>query len=155
MNIHIVFAVSISLSVAAEGVDIFRRPISFLFPNIGYYTSLSSSVEDLDNESVGSSTGARANDGPCSILSKRSLYHNKNLGYIHNKPNPDHNNVSDTSALPMGATTNHDRKRCLHLYQVQRRHTSQVSLSPLVVREIRWAAEEICQCIYLHLPSWK
>jgi hypothetical protein len=58
------------------------------------------------------------------------------MGYIYNKSNPGHNNVSDTNALPMGATTNHSRKRCLHQSQVQRRRTYQVSLSPLVGREI-------------------
>jgi hypothetical protein len=36
------------------------------------------------------------------------------MGHIYNKPNPDHNNVSDTSALPIDATTNHPRNRCLH-----------------------------------------
>ena len=116
VNTHIVFVVSSPVSVVVEGADICRRPTFFLFPNIDCYTSLSSSVEDLDNESVGNSTGARANDGPCSIFSSRSLYHNKNQGYICNKPNPDHNNVSDTNDLPIDATTNHDRKRCLLLY---------------------------------------
>jgi hypothetical protein len=126
VNIHIVFVVSIPVSVVVEGVDIFRRPTFFLFPNIDYYSKLSNFVEDLDKESVGSATVALANDGLCSILSNRSLYHNKNMEYIYNKPNPDHNNVSDTSALPIDATTNHPRKRCLLLYQVQRRHMYQV-----------------------------
>ncbi|MFH1076585.1 MAG: hypothetical protein V1753_07065 [Pseudomonadota bacterium] len=142
VHIHTAFAVSISVSVGAEAVDIFRRPIFFLFPNIDYYTSLSSFVEDVDKESVGSPTDAHANYDFCRILSIQSLYQNKNLGYIYNKSNPDHNNVSDTSALPTDGTTNPDRKRCLYLYQIQRRHTSQVSLSPLVVRQIRWAAAE-------------
>jgi hypothetical protein len=125
-----------------EGVDILRRSIFFLFPNIDYYASLSSFVEDVDKESVGSPTDAHANDGLCRILSNQSLYHNKNMGYIYNKPNPDHNNVSDTSALPMDATTNHPRKRCPHQCQVRRRHTYQVSLPPRGVREMEWAAAE-------------
>jgi hypothetical protein len=125
-----------------EGVDIFRRSIFFLFPNIDYYASLSNFVEDVDKESVGNPTDAHANCDLCSVFSNLGLYHNKNMGYIYNKSNPDHNNVSDTSALPIDATTNHPRKRCLHQCQVQRRHTYQVSLSPLVVREIRWAAAE-------------
>jgi hypothetical protein len=137
VHIHTAFAVSIPVSVVVEGVDIFRRSIFFLFPNIDYYTSLSSFVEDVDKESVGSPTDAHANYGLCNILSSQSLYHNKNMGYIYNKSNPDHNNVSGTSALPIDATTSHPRKRCLHQCQVQRRHTYQVSLSPLVVREIR------------------
>jgi hypothetical protein len=117
VHIHTVFAVSIPVSVAVKGVDIFRRPIFFGFPNIDYYSSLSSCVEDVDKESFGTPTDAHANYGPCSSLSNRSLYHNKNLGYNYNKSNPDHNNVNDTSALPMDATTNHDRKRRLHRYQ--------------------------------------
>ena len=141
-HIHTVFAVSIPVFVLVEGVGIFRRSIFFLFPNIDYYTSLSNFVEDVDKESVGSPTDAHANYDLCSILSNQSLYHNKNMGYIYNKPNPDHNNVSDTSALPMDATTNHPRKRCHHQCQVQRRHTYQVSRSPRVVREMEWAAEE-------------
>ena len=117
VHIHTVFAVSIPVSVVVKGVDIFRRPIFFVFPNIDYYPSLSSFVEDVDKESVGTPTDAHANYGPCSSLSNRSLCHNKKLGYNYNKSNPDHNNVNDTSALPMDATTNHYRKRCLHLYQ--------------------------------------
>jgi hypothetical protein len=117
VNIHTVFAVSIPVSVVVQGVDIFRRPIFFVFPNIDCYPSLSSFVEDVDKESVGTPTDAHANYGPCSSLSNRSLCHNKNMGYICNKPSPDHNNANDTSALPMDATTNHYRKRCLHLHQ--------------------------------------
>ena len=136
VHIHTVFAVSIPVSVLVEGVDIFRRSIFFLFPNIDYYASLSSFVEDVDKESVGSPTDAHANYDLCRIPSSQSLYHNKNMGYICNKSNPDHNNVSGTSALPIDATTSHPRKRCLHQCLVQRRHTYQVSRSPLVVRQI-------------------
>jgi hypothetical protein len=149
VHIHTVFAVSIPVSVLVEGVDIFRRSIFFLFPNIDCYASLSNFVEDVDKESVGSPTDAHANYDLCSILSNQSLHHNKNMGYICDKSNPDRNNVSDTSALPIGATTNHPRKRGLHQCQVQRRRTYQVSRSPLVVQEIGWVAEEECQCVYL------
>jgi hypothetical protein len=141
VNIHIVFVVSIALSAVVEGVDIFQRSIFFPFPNSDYYASFSSFVEDVDEGSVGSPTGAHANDDLCSIFSNLGLYHNKNVGYICNKPNPDHNNVSDTSALPMDATTNHPRKRCHHQCQVQRRHTYRVSRSLRVVREMVWAVE--------------
>jgi hypothetical protein len=155
VHIHTVSAVSIPVSVAVEGIDIFRRSIFFLFPNIDCYSSFSSFFEDVDKESVGSPTDAHANYDLCRILSNQSLYHNKNMGYIYNKPNPDHNNVNDTSALPIDATTNRPRRRCLHQCQVQRRHTYQVSLSPLVVRQIRWAAakEYQYQCVYLQLPA--
>jgi len=137
VNIHTVFAVSIPVAAVVEGVDICRRPMFFLFPNIDCYTSLSSSVQDVDKESVGSPTGARANYDPCSILSNRSLYHNRNKGCTCNKPNPGHNNVSDTSAHPIDTTTNPRRKRCLLLYQEQHRHTSRVSLSLRVARQMR------------------
>jgi hypothetical protein len=148
VHIHTVFAVSIPVFVLVEGADIFRRSIFFLFPNIDYCASLSSFVEDVDKESVGSPTDAHANYDLCSILSNQSLYHNKNMGYIYNKSNPDHNNVSDTSALPMDATTNHPRKRGLHQSQGQRRHRYQVSRSPPVGLEIGWVAEEEYQCVY-------
>jgi hypothetical protein len=142
VHIHTVFAVSIPVSVVVEGVDIFRRSIFCLFPSIDYYTSFSNFVEDVDKESVGSPTDAHANYVLCSIFSTLGRSHNKNMEYIYNKSNPDHNNVSDTSALPIDATTNHPRKRSLHQCQVQRRHTYQVSRSSLVVREIRWVAAE-------------
>jgi hypothetical protein len=57
-------------------------------------------------------------------------------------PNPGHNNVSDTNDLPIDATTNRSRKKGLHQCQGQRRHTSLVSLSSLVVRQIQWAVAE-------------
>jgi len=82
VHIHTAFAVSISVSVVVGGVDIFRRSISFLFPNIDYYTSLSNFVEDVDKESVDSPTDAHANYDLCSILSNQSLYHNKNMGSV-------------------------------------------------------------------------
>jgi hypothetical protein len=125
-----------------KGVDIFPRSIFFLFPNIDCYSRLSNFAEDVDKESVGSPTDAHANDDLRSIFSNLGLYHNKNMGYIYSKPNPDHSNVSDTNALPMDATTSHPRKRCLRQRQVQRRHTYQGLRSPRVVREMEWAAAE-------------
>jgi hypothetical protein len=158
LNIHIVFVVSIPVSVVVAGIDIFRRPISFLFPNSDYSASFSSSVEDRDEESVDSATDAHANCDLCSILSTEDLYHNKNMGYIYNKPNPDRNTVSDTTDLPTDATTNPPRKRCLPPHQGQRRHTYPVSLWPQGVREIRWVAAvaEKFQYLYRHpLASWQ
>jgi len=114
VHIHTVFVVSIPVSAPVKEVDIFRHSIFFLLPNIDYYTNLSSFVEDVDKESVDSPTDARANYDLCRILSNQSLYRNKNMGYICNKSNPDHNNVNDTSALPIDATTNHPRKRGHH-----------------------------------------
>jgi hypothetical protein len=74
------------------------------------------------------------------------------LEHCYNNPNPGYNNVSDTNDLPINATTNHSRKRGLPQCQEQRRHTYQVALSPLVVRQIRWVVAEEIQFQYLHLP---
>jgi hypothetical protein len=136
VHIHTAFAVLIPVSFVMEGVDIFQCSIFFLFPNIDYCSRLSNFFEDVDKESFGSPNDTHANYDLYSTLSNQSLYHNKNMGYICNKPNPDHNNVSDTNVLPIDATTNHPRKRCLHQCQVQRKHMYQVSLSPLGVLEI-------------------
>ena len=142
VDTRIAFHVLVVASGVVVEVDTPGRPRSRAFPSVDYHASPSSSVEVVGRESVHSATGVRTNDGLCSILSNPGLRQNKNLELCHNKPNPGHNNVSDTNDLPMDATTSHSRKRSLHLYQGQRRHTSQVSLSPPVVREIQWAAAE-------------
>jgi len=140
-DIAVAIVVLIPFSVVVAEVDSSGRPTKFLaFPNVDYHASSSSSVEVVCKESVHSSTGVRTNHDLCSIFSNRGLYQNKNLEHRYNKPNPGHNNVRDTNDLPIDATTSHSRKTSLHLYQGQRRHTSQVSRSPAVGREIRWAA---------------
>jgi len=151
-NIHIVFAVSIPASFVVEEVDIFPHSIFFLFPNGDYPASFSSCVEDRDKESVDNATDAHANYDLCSILSNESLYHNKNMEYIYNKSSRDHNDVSGTTGLPTGATTNHPRKKCLPPRQGQRRHTYPVSLRPRGVREIRWAVALAEKFQYLYRP---
>jgi len=103
------------VSVVSVEVDSSERPRFLAFPNVDYYSSSSSSVEVVGEESVHSSTGVRTNYGLCSILSNPGLHQNKNLEHCYNKPNPGYNNVSDTNDLPMDATTNHSRKTCLHL----------------------------------------
>jgi hypothetical protein len=60
------------------------------------------------------------------------------LAHCYNNPSLGYNNVSDTNDLPIDATTNHPRKKGLQQYQEQRRHSSQVSLSPLEVRQTEW-----------------
>jgi hypothetical protein len=103
--------------------------------------------------SVHSSIGVRTNYGFYSILSTPDLYQSKNSERCYNKPNPGHNNTNDTSALPMDATTNHSRKKCLLLYQEQRTHsTYQATLSSLGGQLSRWVAAEEFQFQYLHLP---
>ena len=153
VDIAVAFAVLIPVSVVVVEVYSSGRPKFLAFPNVDHYSSSSSSVEVVGEESVHSSTGAHTNYGLCSILSNLGLHQNRNLGHYHNNPIPGHNNVSDTSDLPTDATTNHRKKRCLRLSQGQRRHTYPVSRSPLVVRQIRWAVAEKFQYLYLPLPS--
>jgi hypothetical protein len=145
VDIAVVFVVLVHVSVVVVEVDSSGRPRFFAFPNIDHYSSSSSSVEVVGEESVRSSIGARTNYGLCSILSNLGLHHNKNLGHGYNNPSPGYNNASDTNDLPMDATTNHSRKTCLHLYQEQRTHrTYQASLSHPEVPEKRRAAADQC-----------
>jgi hypothetical protein len=145
-SVDIVFAfdVLVPLSVVAVEVDSSGRPKFFAFPNVDHHASDSSSVEVVGEEFVHSSTGAHTNYGLCSIPSNLGLHQNRNLGQIHNNPNPGHNKGSDTNDLPIDATTNHSRKTGLHhLYQEKRTHRPcQASLSHLVARQIRWAVVE-------------
>ena len=150
----VVFHASVAVYVVPVEVDSSGRPRFLVFSNIDYYASPSSSVEVVAQESVHSSTGARSNYGHCSILSNLDLHHNKNWVPCYNKPNPGRNNVSDTNALPMDATTNHSRKTDLRLYQEQRIHRAyQAALSLPEVRQIRRAAADQYQRLYLPLPS--
>ncbi len=137
VDIAVAFVVLVPVSVVVVEVDSSRHPKFFVFPNAGFFPSSSSSVEVVGEESVHSPTDARTNYDFCSILSNPDLHQNKNLEHFYNKPNPDHNNVSDTNDLPIGATTNHSRKRGLHRCQGQRRHTYQVTLLTRVVPQIR------------------
>ena len=139
-DIAVAIVVLIPFSVVLVEVYTPGRPRSLAFPNVDYPASSSSSVGVLCKESVHSSTGVRTNRDLCSVLSNLGLHQNKNSEHSHNNPNSGHNNVSGTNDLPIDATTSHSRKTSLHLYQGLRRHTSQVSRSPRVGREIRWAA---------------
>jgi len=142
VDIAVASAVLVPVSVFVVEVDSSGRPKFFAFPNICSFPNCSSSVEVVGEESVHSSTDAHTNYGLCSILSNPGLHQNKNLEHCYNNPSPGYNNVSDTNDLPKNATTSHSRKRSLHQCQGQRKHTYQVSLLTLVVREIRWAAAE-------------
>jgi hypothetical protein len=143
VDIAVAFVVLVPVSVVVVEVDSSGRPKFLVFPNVDHFSSPSSSVEVVGEESVHSSIGARSNYGLCSILSNPDLHQNKNLEHCYNNPSPGYNNVSDTSDLPMDATTNHSRKIALHQCQEQHKHRSnQVSLSHPVVRQIRWAAEQ-------------
>jgi len=141
-DIAVAFAVLVPVSVVVAEVDSPARPKFLVFPNVCSFPNCSNSVEAFGGESAHSSTDAHTNYDLCSILSNLGLYQNKNLEHCYNNPSPCYNNVSDTNDLPKNATTNHSRNICLHQCQGQHRHTSQVSLSPRVVRQKRWAAAE-------------
>ena len=144
-DIAVAFDGLVPVSVVAIEVDSPGRPRFPAFPNVDHYASSSSSVEAVGQESAHSSTGARSNYGLCSILSNPGLHQNKNLEHYYNNPSPGYNNVSDTSDLPIGATTSHSRKTGLHLYRERRKHRScQASLPHPEAPEMRWVAAEGC-----------
>jgi hypothetical protein len=140
-DIAVAFAVLAPVSAVVVEVYSPERPTFLAFPNVDYYATSASSVEDAGDESVRSSTGARTNYGLYNILSNPGLRHNKNLEHCYNNPSPGYNYVIDTNDLPMDATTSHSRKTGLHLSEEQRKHWAhQASLSHPVVRQIRWVA---------------
>jgi len=106
--------VLVAASVFLIGVYSSGRPRFLFFPNIGHYSSSSSSVEVVCEESVHSSIGARTNCGFCNVFSSPDLHQNKNLGHSYNNSSPGHNNVTNTSDLPIDATTSHSRNKGLH-----------------------------------------
>lgn len=116
------FGVSVPASAVLVGVDSSGRPRFHAFPNVGHHAISSSCVEGVGEESFHSSSGVRTNRGVCSIPSSLGLHQNKSLEHGCNKPNPGHNNVSDTSDLPKDATTTHSRKTNPPLRQGQRKH---------------------------------
>jgi hypothetical protein len=153
VDIAVAFDVLVPVSVVSVEVDSSGRPRFLAFPNVDYYASSSSSVEVVGQESVHNSIGVRANHGLCSILSNPGLHHNKNLGHDYNNPSPGYNNVSDTSDLPIDATTNHSRKTSLHLYKEQHTHRSyRATLLHPEVPQIQWVVAEKFQYLYLPLP---
>ena len=137
VDIAFAFVVLVPVSVVAAEGESFGRPKFHAFPNVDYFANSSSFVEVVGQEFVHSPIGALANHGLCSTLSIQGPHQNKNLEHAYNNASLGHSNVSDTSGPPIDATTNHPRKRGLHQCQDQRRHSSQVSLLPLEVRQIR------------------
>jgi hypothetical protein len=144
VDIAVAFVVLVPVSVVVAVVDSPGRPTSVASPNAYSFPSPSSSVELVGEESVHSPTGARTNYGLCSILSNLDPHQNRNSAHGYNNASPGCNSESDTSDLPIDATTNHSRKRGLHQSQEQRKHTYQEALSTLVVRQIRRAAADQC-----------
>jgi hypothetical protein len=141
VDIAVVFAVLAPVSVVVVEVYSPGRPTFLAFPNVDYYATSASSVEDAGDESVHSSTGARTNYGLYNILSNPGLHHNKNLEHCYNNPSPGYNTVSDTNHPAKDATTSHSRRTGLPLPQEQRKHWAhQVAQSHPGVRQTRWAA---------------
>jgi hypothetical protein len=154
VDIAVAFVVSVPVSVAVVEADSSGRPMFLAVPNVDHSASSSSSVELVGKESVDSPTGARTNYALCSILSTLGRHQNRTLGHGHNIPNPGHNTVSDTSGLPMDATTNHSRRTSLPLFPERRKHRLyQASRSQPEVPERRWEAAEKFQYVYRPLPS--
>lgn len=130
--------VLVPASVVAE-VESSGRPRFLAFPNVDYFASSSNSAELAGWESVHSSNGARTNYGLGSTLSNLDLYQNKSLEHRYNNPNPGYSNESGTNVLPKDATTSRSRRRDLHQYQGQRKHTSRAARSTPEVRQTEWA----------------
>ena len=149
----LVFDVSVPVSAVAAEVDSSERPKSFVFPNIDYYSSSSSSVEVVAGGSAHSPTDVRTNHGPCNIFSNPDLHHNKKLGHFCNKPTPGCNNGSDTSALPKSATTNRSRNRNPHQHQEQHTHWANRGARSLPeAPETQWVAAGKFRCLHPPLP---
>jgi hypothetical protein len=110
-------AIPVFLYLVVE-LDSRGLPRFFALPSVDHYARSSSSVEVVDRESVHSPIDVRANHGLYNILSNLGLRQNKKAEHCHNNSTLGYNNVTDTSALPMDATTNRPRKRCLRQCQV-------------------------------------
>ena len=116
-SLDIAFAFASSVAVPVVSIEVYNsaHPMFFAFPNAADFASSSNFCEGDCKEWADNSTGARSNDALCSIFSNRGLYQNRILGLYRSNATLGHNTVSDTSALPMDATTSHHRKRYLHL----------------------------------------
>ncbi len=123
--------------VIAFGASNLGHPKYFASPNVCSFPSCASSVGLVRGVFVGSSIDALSNDAPYSHSSNLMVSLYKKMERFDSSPNLNYSSASDTIALPTDATTNHCRKRCPHLSQGQHRHSSQVSLPPLEVRQIR------------------
>ncbi len=107
--------------VFAFAVEVYSsgHPRFLAVPNGDCYPNASSSVEVVGWEPVDNPSGVHTSNGLCSSLSSPDLHQNKNLEYYYSKPSRGYNNASDTSGLPMDATTSHSRNTCHHRYQGQ------------------------------------
>ena len=114
VDIDVAFVVLVPVSVVVVEVDSSGRPKCPVFPNGDHFANSSSSVEVVGEESVHSPTGAHTSYDPCKILSNPGPHQNRNLEHRDNNPSPGYNTVSDTSDLPMDATTSHSKNTNQH-----------------------------------------
>ena len=112
-------------------------------PNACSFASCSSSLEVVEEVYAGSSIAVLPSDDPCSHSSNLTESRYKRMAPFDSRPNLSHSAVSDTSALPMDATTSRCRKRGPRPSQAQHRHKSRESRPLLAVQQIRRVGGEI------------
>ena len=144
VDIAVAVVVLVPVAVVVGAADSPGRPRFLAFPNVDHFASPSSSVAVVGWESAHSSSGARTSYCFYSILSNRDRHQNKNWEHCYNNPSPGYNNASDTSDLPIDATTSHSRKRCPHLIPGRRKCMCPAIQSSPAVRQRRLAAVEQC-----------
>jgi hypothetical protein len=150
---EVVVGLLVTAVVIVHGASNLGHPRYFASPNVCSFPSCSSSVGPVGGVFVDSSIVALANDAPYSRSSNLVAPLYKKMERIDSSPNLHYISATDTIGLPTDATTNPCRKTYPHLSQGQHRHKSQVSLSPLEVRQIRWGEAEKCQRLHLPLSS--
>jgi hypothetical protein len=141
---EVVVGLLVAAAVLAPGASNPGHPRYFASPNVCSFPSCSSSVGPVGGVFVDSSIDALANDALYNRSSNLTVPLCKKMERFDSSPNRHCSYESDTIALATDATTNPYRKTYPCLSQGQRRHKSQVSLSPLEVRQIRWEEAEKC-----------
>ena len=126
----------VGVAVVVGVVSNLGHPKFVASPNVCSLSNCSSSFEVVGEVFVGNSTAAHSIDDSCSHSSNLKVSPHEKMERFYNRPNLSYSVESDTSPLSTDATTNHHRKRGPRLNQGQRRHSSQVLLSHLVVRQI-------------------
>jgi len=125
------------------------HPNYFASANAYFFPNSSSFVGLVGGVLFGGSIVALSNDSPCNHSSNLRVYFDEKMESLDSSPNLNHSSASGTIFLPTDATTNHHRKKCQRLRQVQHRHSSPVSLPIAVVRQILLAAKKLQR---LHSP---
>jgi len=126
------------------GASNLGHPNCYASPNIRSFPSRANSFGLVGGVFVDNSIGALSNDDPYSHSSNLVLSLHKKMERFDSGPSLNYVSASDTIGLPTDATTNHCRKRCLHLNQGQHRHMFLVSLPALEVRQTEWEGAEKC-----------